>query len=755
MKRKLPYGLLAVSFALIMICMYLTSGIYNIEGVTILNLDEALMYSFKHPLSAYNEKTPAFLTIGLVIWLGVLAYCIQFYRNFHENAFGSDTWRDVKKANKKYKDKKEENNRIISQNLKISLEKGLSNNNMAVIASSGSYKTTGLVEQNLLQFGSSYIVLDVKGELRRKWGNAFLKHGYDLKTLDFKTPRKSDQYNPFVGIETEADVLRIGATVLDACRPKKENSAQDPFWDDAVLLYTQSLFFAAWLEAREFGKIGTMNRVMELAMMESQKLGTDPDTKRPITALQKYMDELAERYGADYPPVRDYRKLKEGAPDTVGSVVLMFNGMLNICNTAEVRRIFEGNDFNLRDIGRGVGGDPKKKTVVFLCIPDDNPVYNWIVSVFYTQCISILTRLSDDEIGGPLPIRVEFWMDEFYAGCRPANVEKLLGIIRGRNMSMILILQSLAQIEDLYPGAKWKVIMDNLAVVLFMGSGPGATDTHEAVSKMLGNETIDLQNDTANFGQSSSSGMNFSQQKRELMTPTEVKRLSTKEALIFIEASQPIKDLKAIPFDTKDGEYTAPRWLKKRYFSNLAYGEYVHPVETFYDAEHFHYITIKRDEPFRIYTDEKDTLLLCKEAERNESIYEYTIKEDDLLYLSWGKGELSKERIQKLYDEAMKDEEIKLNQMKGLLVLQNMDVSNFGMQETTEAIIDKSTWSQYRNLKDLVTAHWEDLSEEEQEEISQAVDDGLYEHQIYNIMLASFNQMKRMRQAYMLENRAG
>ena len=73
---------------------------------------------------------------------------------------------------------------------------------MLIIASSGDYKTTGIVEQNLLQFASSYIMLDVKGDTQRKLGNAFLEAGYQVKSLNFKNPAKSDRYNPFVYIET-------------------------------------------------------------------------------------------------------------------------------------------------------------------------------------------------------------------------------------------------------------------------------------------------------------------------------------------------------------------------------------------------------------------------------------------------------------------------------------------------------------------------------------------------------------------------
>lgn len=758
-KNQVPIKAFLILLIILLVISYLISGICNIPNLSIANFEESLIYSIMHPFEAWNDKSVAFMCIGFLLWGWLITQYLQYHRNFHEDAFGSDAWRDVHEANQFYRDENPLNNRRITQNLEVSLEKALSNNNMGVFASSGSYKTTALIEQNLLKFASSYIVLDVKGELRRKWGNAFIKHGYTLKTVDFKTPQKSDQYNPFANIEKEEDILRIGASILDVCRPNKDKSNADPFWDDAVLLYSQSLYFAAWLRARDNGTVATMNDVMEFSQMEMQVVGVDEKTGKKKTALQAYMEDLRNRKSPDYPPVRDYFKLKEGAEETVGSVILMLNAMLNICETAEVKRIFAGNDINLRELGTGVGGDPNKRVVVFLCIPDENPVYNWIVSLFYTQCMSILSRLSDDEIGGALPVRVEFLLDELYAGCRPADLEKLLGIIRGRNISMTLILQSIAQLQALYPDPKWKIVMDNLAVVLYMGSGPAAVETHEFFSKALGNETIDLMNDNANFGNNQSSGLNFSQQKRELMTPTEIKRMSTKEAIVLIEASQPIYDYKAIPFDTKDGEYKAPKYLKKPYFENLNYnGPYEHPVYTVYDPENFHYITIKRDEPFQVYTDPREIESLQKEAEGNKDIYSFSINEDEFLYLSWGNPPYTQECIEKIYNEAIEQELIKKEKMKSLIVYQDVNPSEFLFEdkgsEVDDELIDKSSWESCNGLKELMELHWNDLSVPEQEMLSIAFDDGLTEEQLRLIMLKPLAEMANWIRIYNFENQS-
>lgn len=753
-KRKAPVGAFFVLFIIIEAICYLISGICNIQGVTILNLEQSLKYSFIHPAEAWNEKSPSFMALGLVAWFMLIGWYLTYFRNFHDNPYGSDQWRDVHEANKHYRDKNGDN-RILTQNLEVSLslQGTLSNNNMAIFASSGCYKTTGLVEMNVLQFLSSYIILDVKGELQRKWGKAFKRAGYKVNVLNFKEPWISDQYNPFEFVEKEMDVLVIAEAIHEACRPNKDKSMQDPFWDDAVLLYSQALYSAEWLRARENGKIGTMNGVMELISWETEIVDVNEITKKPVTKLEAYMNGLAEKYGPSYPPVRDYRKLKGGAPDTVNSVILMLNGMLKVCETAEVKRIFEGNDFNFRELGIGVDGDLNKKTVMFLCVDDLIHVYNWIVSIFYQQSLTILSRLSDIELhNNPLPIRVEYWMDEFYNGCRPADVDKLLGIVRGRNISLVLILQSKAQLEVLYP-QKWKVILDNLAVVLFAGSGPTAEETHKFISGLTGKETIDTRTDNIHHGQNANTADNFNQTGRELMSPTEVRKMPLTDAIVFIEASDPIYDEKRIPFDQPLKLYFAPKELKRWYKELRSLGNYEHPVYTIYDDVHFHYITVRREEPMQVVTNKKDIEALQQAAFRNPDIYTYNVNEDELLYLSWGGPEYTQENVEEMYNQAMQDAAFRRERIKGLIVLQNVDgvdVPNFG---TKPQITDKSGWEQYRTLKALIAEKWDELSLPEQEEIYMGIEDGLTEEQLRMLMCCQLVEMSRIRNLFVQENR--
>lgn len=751
-KKKTPYGLYFALLVIFLIVGYFVSGLYNIPNVKLNNLQDSLLYCFMHPLSNWNEKTPAVMGAFFILWFMLLSYFMYYYRNFQsEMEHGDANWVEPEVITKELSDKEEICNRILSESLRISCRGGISNNNMMIIGSSGSFKTTSIMHQNLLQGYGSKAVLDVKGDTQRKLGNEFIKMGYKICSLNFKEPDKSDRYNPFQYIENEEDILRIRDAIHEVCRPQKETSCADPFWDDAVKLYAQALYEHVWLKSRENGKVGTMNDVMELCRMESRRYVDKDGNER--SALQDEMDKLAAKYGDEYPPVRDYRKLKDGAPDTVNSVILMLNGMFSICETAEVKRIFSGNDIDIRELGTGVGGNPEKPVMLFLVIPDNIQVYNWIVSVFYTQMFDILIRLSDNEIHGPLPVPVEVWMDEFYAGARPANTDVLLGVVRSRNISMIIMLQSIAQVQTLYKENKWETMMDNLATVVYLGSGPAAKSTHEWISNLLSTSTVDSRSDNVHLGANGNSGLDFHRAEIKLMTPEQVKRMPPTECIVFIESRPPVYDRKAIPFDKPDYGFVATDFLKKRYSEALGLGEYEHPVHTVYDPIHFRYITVEQEKRLQVVTKQEDIESFQEAAKNDPRILTCNIDETELLYLNWNRRKCSIEEVQQIFMQTIEAEKRKMEDLKGLSVLQDVDGGEIILPKPVEEKSDKTGWNMDCSLREILSEHWNDLSQIEQEEICIDLASDLNETQIKEILRLPVDEMEVRRRAYILMNK--
>ena len=747
-KNRGPYEAFAVLLIVILILAYLAGGLCLIPDVNINNIQQHLLFILTHPFQKWwNEKTPGFLGVGLLGWIMFLNYYSYTYRNFqHGKENGSEEWADVERMKKELRDKDDRKNRTLTANISVSTEL-LSNNNMLVIASSGSYKTTSILMPNLLRVPirrNSCVVLDVKGELQYKLGKYLTANGIKVCSFNLKEPWLSDRYNPFVWLEREIDLIRLITNLHEAV--KKPDAFQgDPFWDDGCKLYLMAIFYYEWMEARDEKRIPTMNNILTLVNEESQRVDSE------TTKLQVRMNKLAQKKGENHPAVVNYRKLKEGASETVRSIIIMANALLKLCETGDVKRIFEANDINILELGTGVDGNPDKPVVLFLVIPDNDASYNFLISMFYTQMFDVLMRYADNVLHGPLPIPVEFWMDEFYSGAKPSDPEKLLGVIRSRNLSMIPFLQSVAQIKTLFKDAKWETILDNCAAFAYLGSGPGAYSTHEYISNLLGDMTIDTRTDGRQLGRNGHVNENNSRQGRKLMTPSEVRRMSRKNCIIFMEGRLPIYDRKNLPWIYMEKLYKEAVNLNGEKEEN----GYVHPVKTVYDEQTMTYRTINEKKVIQVLEKKEDIEFYKNAAKADKTIRVVEIDEKDLLYLNLkDEPELTEEEIAALFrrrEDRQEHQETAMESLKDLEV----DVKNMHGRENVpkSGTEEKGSWNLSGTALECLKRYAAMLTEEEMEEIMLGLEEGLTDKQIKSYFCLPVNKMRQYRRLYSIENR--
>jgi type IV secretion system protein VirD4 len=132
-------------------------------------------------------------------------------------------------------------------------------------------------------------------------------------------------------------------------------------------------------------------------------------------------------------------------------------------------------------------------------------------------------------------------MDEFANLALPDDFDKILSVMRSRNISASIILQNLAQLRALFE-KQWESIVGNCDGFLYLGGNEAST--HKYVSELLGKATID----TNTFGRTTGSHGNYSTNwqltGRELLTPDEVRMLDNRFALLFIRGERPVRDEK-------------------------------------------------------------------------------------------------------------------------------------------------------------------------------------------------------------------
>lgn len=734
-KKTTPWGIFLFLLGLAEAFAYYAGGLFVTGDVTFFNYEEKLYDILTHPFRNYwNEMSVACMITAFIIWLMAVSYFQIYYRDYHFGIEqGTARWADIRKLSKKLKSTDENKNTYLTKNIAVGFD-ALSNMNMLIIGGSGSYKSTSIVTPNILKANCTNVILDIKGDLLKKYGNYLKSKGVTVKSFNLKNPLESDRYNPFRYINDSSDLVSLITNMQASVKPPDAFKG-DPFWDDGVALYLQAMFFYEWLEAKEQKRIATMNNILKLTNWETIKIDEDGTTK-----LQGAMDDLAKLYGDDYPPVRDYRKLKEGASETVRSIIIMVNAQLKLFELPEIKRIFEDDDIDIPSLGLGVGGNPNRKTALFLVLRSRDATYNLFINIFYTQMFRVLCDIADNDCpDGALPVHVRLWADEYYAGPKPADSEVLLGEIRSRNISMIPVLQDQAQIKTLFPNDKWEIFNGNCAAMVYLGSGPAAHSTHQWISDMLNKTTIDTRTEHISPGMHGNNSLQTSKGGVSLMTPDQVREMGKEDCILFIEHENPIYDQKNLPWKTGNKEWQEAEKLKG--------SGYVHPVRTVYNEKKRSYKTILSDSKIQFL--QPEDLSFYKEAAKTDgSIKVFNIDETDFLYLNWNvTPKPTEEEIGLAFKECMLHQRDVSNMEKPEDVIQNRE------QEKKQEKEDG--WDLSGTITECLKKYAYLLSAEEQNEIVLGLEAGLSARQIKKYFsLRDVKKMEQYRRAFAFANGA-
>lgn len=491
----------------------------------------------------YNETTIKAVIIAIMVYIIAILLHITSQRNFMPGKeFGTAKFESPKMVNKILMDKDTSYNRILSKNIKMSLDfrRLKLNGNILICGGSGTYKTFGQVKPNLMQMprNCSFICTDPKGEILRSCGQMLKDNGYQVKVINLLEMEQSDCYNPFSYLREETDIVKLITNLIANTTPKGANSS-DPFWEKAEGLLLQAIFYYVWLE--EPPPRRNFQTVLKLL---SEAEVTEQNQPSKLDARMKYLEEHS-KLGSAHPAVKQYNKCMRGAGDTVRSIIIAANARLAFLENQQVLHLLSRDDLHLAELGIGVNGDGQTRTALFCVIPDSDKSYNFIIGMLYTQIFQELYYQADFHCGGRLPIHVTFMLDEFCNVALPDDYCSLLSTMRSREISSIIIIQNFAQLKALFKDT-WETIPGNCDTFIYLGGNEQSS--HKYVSELLGKGTIEKQSSGETKGKQGSSSRNYDVLGRELFTPDEVRKLDNKKCLIFIRGFDPIIDQKYIPF---------------------------------------------------------------------------------------------------------------------------------------------------------------------------------------------------------------
>lgn len=492
--------------------------------------------------------------IGAVVLRLVVYNKVRNAKKFRKDVeYGSARWGTAKDI-APFVDPKFENNVILTgtefltMNTRPKIPANARNLNCCIIGSSGSGKTRFWLTPQLLQAHSSYVCVDPKCGVLSQVGH-FLqkKKGYKIKVFNSIDFRKSMHYNPMAYIKTESDVLKfVNALITNTKGDGKEG---DEFWTKAeTLLYCALVAYIAFEGPEEERNMNTL-----VEMINSMEVREDDESFK--NAVDYMFDGLAKRKPQAF-AVRQYAKYKLASGKTSKSILISCGARLAPFDIAELREIMSYDELELDKLG-------DEKTALFFCISDTDSTYNFIVALAFSQMFNLLCEKADNVYGGRLPHHVRVLWDEAANTGQVPQLEKIVAVIRSREISLCLFYQAMSQCKALYKDNS-ETILGNMDSVIFLGGREHSTI--KEISEVLGKETISMYTESRTRGQSESYGQNLQRLGKELMTMDELTTMPGNKCILQLRGLRPFfspkYDLKKHP----NYKYTAEADKKRNAF---------------------------------------------------------------------------------------------------------------------------------------------------------------------------------------------
>lgn len=560
-------------------------GIYKLinsvtNALTSLTAGKFFFHLEAYPLVAF------FFGFIIAFLLFLLSLGDGKYRKGKE--YGSARWATVRELKNFADNKWEENNIVLSKDVKMSLTtknmplKYQRNKNILLVAGSGAGKTELFVKPNLSQLHSSYVVTDPKGRLFHETGKMMESHHYQIKNFDVSTFKNCNHFNPFKYIHDEITLKRVIQVIIDATNGEN-NRKGEPFWDKSEELLLSSLFSFLYYKYKGDPKKGIegTNELPALYHISDLIRLLKRENEAVPSVLEIMFSQFEARFGSDNYAVTQFESFKNYEGETRSSVLAIATSRFSMFDLQDIRELLEDDDLEIETW-------IEKKTIVYLTIPDMDKTFNFLVTMIFILAFRTLEYQVDYVYGGDPPNHIRFILEEFANLGKIPNIKEALAVFRSREMSIDIIIQNLNQLISMYKD-DWKSFIGNCDTLLYL-AGSTEPDTQKLFSERAGKETIRMKKNSENRGRNGSYSISHEVLGRELITQSEVAELSREECLVSI-SSMPMYKGKKYPFG---GHPLSKEWSK--YKNDENWYEFVPEFRTLGEAYDYYNQTLSPEQ---------------------------------------------------------------------------------------------------------------------------------------------------------------
>lgn len=398
---------------------------------------------------------------------------------------------------------------------------------LAAPARSG--KGVGIVIPNLLSYSDSVVVLDIKQENFRLTAGFRRAHGQAVYLFNpFAEDGRTHRYNPLSviadGMFRVGDILAIGYVLYPA-------GGHDEFWKDQARNLLLGLVLLLWdlREARRAGASGVPDYPITMGEVLRQSSGNGLPVKTYLNRMLIQYRQYLSRACIDA-----LNRFLTNDDKVLASILATFNAPLTIWANPIVDAATSANDFDLRDVRR------RKMSVYLGVTPDHLSEAAILMNLMFSQLVNLNTKeLAEDNPA--LKYQCLLLLDEMTAIGKIQIIARAVAYMAGYNLRLLSIVQSDSQLESVYGRADARTIVTNHAMQILFA--PREQKDANAYSEMLGTRTERSRTTSRSngmFGARGGATESFSDQRRALMLPQEIKELDRDKEIILLENTKPI-----------------------------------------------------------------------------------------------------------------------------------------------------------------------------------------------------------------------
>ena len=442
-----------------------------------------------------------------------------------------------------------------------------------IIGSTGSGKTTTFVSPMIQLLastaaGSSMVITDPKGELFMLHSKYLKERGYDVKVIDLRDTYSSYRWNPLDSIwdnfetyrnahnlayKRNDDVNKSGLKLdkdFDMSKNRKEWYEFDgKAFTDYQKLITSVKIFKKKIFDEVYEDLNDLVTVLIPVENEKDPLWEKGARSITLAVLLAMLEDSMEKDSAmskdkfnffnlakilqnstnDYQSLREYfkgrsslsrayslsKQVCDAAQSTRASYMSIVYDKLTLFNDAGVCALTSSSDFTAESLA-------DHPTALFLKIPDEKDTRHNLAAIFILNIYKTLIKVASATEELSLPRNVYFIMDEFGNMPKISKFDKFITVGRSRKIWFTMIVQSYAQLNNVYGDNVADIIKGNCGIKMFIGSND--MQTCKEYSELCGNITIAS---TSTSGTAhSETNFSTSYQTRPLIYPSELQRLN-------------------------------------------------------------------------------------------------------------------------------------------------------------------------------------------------------------------------------------